>query len=62
MTNFKVEVQVTFVNKENASQQTEKDAKGVKQVGSSTGQRWRGLPAIKSWVLMLIMIIKSFFG
>lgn len=62
MTNFKVEVQVTFVNKENASQQTEKNAKDVKQVGSGTGKRWHGLPAIKSWVFLLIMIIKSFFS
>ncbi len=62
MDHFKIEIQVTFVNKENASKLNENDAKGVKQVDSSTGQRWHGLPAIKSWVFILIMIVKSFFS
>ena len=61
MTHIKVEVLVTFV-KENAPQQTEKDARGVKQVGSSTRRRWYGFPAIKTWVWLLVMIIRSFFG
>ena len=61
MTQMKIVVQVTFKKNENASQQTERNVKDVEQVGSSTRRRWYGFPAFKSWVWLVVVIIKSLF-